>query len=133
MPFLQDHTADAGPPNGNGPDARGAAPPYEEALRSLPRHSSPFNEINLNDPPSSPELPRQCYCIFPLPPFLQVLPRVLLLPLLPELPLLLQMLPGFVSATTGNFATAVFLHISLDFTILTIVCGSPSWERKDIA
>jgi hypothetical protein len=59
MPFLQDHTADAGPPNGNGPDARGAAPPYEEALRSLPRHSSPFNEINLNDPPSSPELPRQ--------------------------------------------------------------------------
>ena len=57
MPFLQDHT-DAGIPDGNGPDTRGAAPPYEEALRALPRHSSPFNEINLNDPPSSPELPR---------------------------------------------------------------------------
>ena len=59
MPFLQDPTADAGPTNGNGPDARGAAPPYEEALRALPRQSPPYNEISLNDPSSSPELPRQ--------------------------------------------------------------------------
>lgn len=55
MPFLQDNTADTGPTN----EPRGAAPPYEEALRALPRQSSPLNEINLNDPPSSPELPRQ--------------------------------------------------------------------------
>lgn len=57
MPFLQDDSADTGLHQTltNDSDPRGEVPPYEEALGMLP----PLTEINLNDPPSSPELPRQ--------------------------------------------------------------------------
>lgn len=54
MPFLQDSIADRQTPT-NGPDPRGEAPSYDEALRALPRQSPPLTEVNLNDPPSNPE------------------------------------------------------------------------------